>query len=61
VGEAAGGWADRVDVILGNVGDLEAYALLIRPDGYVAWATDTFGADDGATLRTALTRWFGNP
>lgn len=59
VGEAAGGWADRVDVILGNVGDLEAYALLIRPDGYVAWATDTFGADDAATLRTALTRWFG--
>ena len=34
-------------------------ALLIRPDGYVAWAADTFGADDAAALRTALTRWFG--
>jgi hypothetical protein len=34
-------------------------ALLIRPDGYVAWAADTFTPDDAATVRTALTRWFG--
>jgi 2-polyprenyl-6-methoxyphenol hydroxylase-like FAD-dependent oxidoreductase len=59
VGEAACGWADRVDVIVGNVGDLEAYALLIRPDGYIAWAADTFEAADAAALRTALQRWFG--
>jgi 3-(3-hydroxy-phenyl)propionate hydroxylase len=32
-------------------------AVLIRPDGYVAWASDS--TDDG--LRDALTRWFGPP
>jgi hypothetical protein len=34
-------------------------AMLIRPDGYVAWAADTFGADDAQRLHTALARWFG--
>src|SRR5258706_6028852 len=32
-------------------------AVLIRPDGYVAWAGD--GTDQG--LRDALTTWFGPP
>ena len=32
-------------------------AVLIRPDGYVAWAGD--GTDHG--LRDALTTWFGPP
>ena len=32
-------------------------AVLIRPDGYVAWASD--GSDEG--LRDALTTWFGAP
>jgi hypothetical protein len=34
-------------------------AMLIRPDGYIVWAVDEFGADDAERLRTALTRWFG--
>ena len=34
-------------------------AMLIRPDGYVAWAADNFGPDDAEGLRTALARWFG--
>jgi 2-polyprenyl-6-methoxyphenol hydroxylase-like FAD-dependent oxidoreductase len=59
VGDAAWGWLDRVDVVDGAVADLEACALLIRPDGYVAWAADTFGAADAVRLRTALQRWFG--
>jgi len=32
-------------------------AVLIRPDGYVAWVGD--GTDTG--LRAALTTWFGSP
>jgi 3-(3-hydroxy-phenyl)propionate hydroxylase len=34
-------------------------AVLIRPDGYVAWVTDTDGTDHG--LGDALTTWFGPP
>jgi 2-polyprenyl-6-methoxyphenol hydroxylase-like FAD-dependent oxidoreductase len=59
VGEAAGGWADRVDVMAGATADLEACALLIRPDGYIAWAADTFETDDESRLHAALQRWFG--
>ena len=33
--------------------------MLIRPDGYVAWAADRFDAADAERLRTALVRWFG--
>jgi len=58
-------WADRVQLIDAEyVGLLELPALgavtaptavLIRPDGYVAWVGD--GTDTG--LRDALTTWFG--
>ncbi|MFC8800362.1 FAD-dependent monooxygenase [Promicromonospora sp. NPDC057138] len=51
---AAAPWADRVVRVSAQVESAPAPALLVRPDGYVAWA----GADpDG--LRTALHRWFG--
>ena len=59
VGEAARGWADRVDVVAGAVDDFEVCVLLIRPDGYVAWAADTFEADDEGRLHAALQRWLG--
>ena len=59
VGEAARGWADRVDVVNGATADVEVCALLIRPDGYVAWAADTFETDDEDRLHAALQRWFG--
>ncbi|GAA3469149.1 FAD-dependent monooxygenase [Nonomuraea roseola] len=46
-------WNDRVRRVPATADDAPAPALLIRPDGYVAWA----GADpDG--LKAALTRWF---
>jgi hypothetical protein len=46
-------WHDRVYRVAATADDAPAPALLIRPDGYVAWA----GADpDG--LKAALTRWF---
>jgi len=60
-------WADRAQLIDAKyVGDWELPALgqvaapaavLIRPDGYVAWVGD--GTDTG--LRDALTTWFGSP
>lgn len=53
---AAAGWADRVAVVTGEPVDAEAApALLVRPDGHVAWAADE--GDEG--LRAALARWFG--
>lgn len=55
---AAAAWADRVDLVAGTVTDGPA-AMLIRPDGYVAWAADTFDDRHASALRTALVRWFG--
>ncbi|MFG2042356.1 hypothetical protein [Dactylosporangium sp. NPDC048998] len=53
-------WADRVDVISAEpVSDYAAARLLVRPDGYVAFA-DPDGSDDEG-LRAALTTWFGTP
>ncbi len=54
------GWEDRVDIITAHCAAPPAAALLIRPDGYVAWATapDAPGNDG---LRHALTTWFGTP
>ena len=55
------GWRDRVDTVTGSTRDSHACALLLRPDCYVAWATDTPRPDhhDRESLRTALTTWFG--
>ncbi|WP_246228042.1 FAD-dependent monooxygenase [Mycolicibacterium helvum] len=53
-------WADRIDIVEAELAGGPA-ALLIRPDGYVAWAADDFGADDARNLQAALHRWFGLP
>ncbi|WP_028936924.1 FAD-dependent monooxygenase [Pseudonocardia spinosispora] len=50
------GWRDRLDVVTASTPDPPAAALLIRPDGYVAWATD---ADDPDGLVAALLTWLG--
>jgi 2-polyprenyl-6-methoxyphenol hydroxylase-like FAD-dependent oxidoreductase len=60
-------WADRVqltDAGYGGAWELPVLgavtaptAVLVRPDGYVAWVGD--GTDAG--LRAALTTWFGSP
>jgi 2-polyprenyl-6-methoxyphenol hydroxylase-like FAD-dependent oxidoreductase len=57
--ETADPWVGRVDVLTATMADAPAGAMLIRPDGYVAWATDEFGAADADRLRGALIRWFG--
>lgn len=53
-------WADRVDAVEGELAGGPA-ALLIRPDGYVAWATDEFAPGQAPALCSALGRWFGAP
>lgn len=59
--DAARGWADRVDTVSAEMPDRPAAALLIRPDGYVAWAADEFGSVEESGLQAALQRWFGPP
>ncbi|GAY18882.1 FAD-dependent oxidoreductase [Mycobacterium sp. shizuoka-1] len=53
-------WADRVDTVDAELAG-GPVAVLIRPDGYVAWAADEFGAADEQRLHEALSRWFGEP
>jgi hypothetical protein len=53
---SAGAWADRVDLVTVGSADTPVAALLVRPDGYVAWATDS---PTGPGLPEALARWFG--
>lgn len=57
------GWADRVDVVRAEqIGGATASVLLIRPDGYVAWAGSADAAGEAAGgLHGALTTWFGEP
>jgi rifampicin monooxygenase len=51
---SAAGWADRVDHVVDVSEELTAPAVLLRPDGHVAWA-----GDDQQALRAALPKWFG--
>ncbi|MFG3340714.1 FAD-dependent monooxygenase [Glycomyces sp. NPDC048151] len=61
--DAAGKWADRVDVVPASTADRAADALLIRPDAHIAWAAtvDESGATAVPSLERALTDWFGAP
>jgi 2-polyprenyl-6-methoxyphenol hydroxylase-like FAD-dependent oxidoreductase len=62
VAAAAADIADQITVAAGRpVGDVAASAVLVRPDGYVAWASSaaTPGPDELRALRAALTQWFG--
>ena len=53
-----GRWGDRVKYISGEVKNrLGLSALLVRPDGFVAWASDTPPQTEDVTRAAA--RWFG--
>ncbi|MGW5158564.1 rifampin monooxygenase [Nonomuraea wenchangensis] len=53
---SAEGWADRVDHVVDPGAELDVPAVLLRPDGHVAWA-----GEDQAELAGVLPRWFGAP
>ncbi|OBK75775.1 FAD-dependent monooxygenase [Mycobacterium sp. 1164985.4] len=54
-------WVKRVDPITASAQERPAAAMLVRPDGYVAWAAERFDDAGADALRIALTRWFGYP
>ncbi|MFB8275678.1 rifampin monooxygenase [Nocardia colli] len=51
---AVAGWADRVDCVVDVSEELDAPAVLLRPDGYVAWV-----GEDQQELDGVLAKWFG--
>ncbi len=53
-GLSVAGWADRVDHVVDVSEELDVPAVLLRPDGHVAWA-----GDDQQELESRLSRWFG--
>jgi hypothetical protein len=53
---------DQISVAAGRlVGDMSGTAVLVRPDGYVAWASSAHTPDAAelSALRDMLARWFG--
>jgi len=63
VASASAGWSDRVSVIAARAvtQPAPAAAMLIRPDGYVAWAARPDAPVPVDGLREALCAWFGAP
>ena len=48
------GWSDRVDHVVDESPELDVPAVLLRPDGHVAWI-----GEDQQELRVLLPKWFG--
>jgi 2-polyprenyl-6-methoxyphenol hydroxylase-like FAD-dependent oxidoreductase len=48
------GWADRIDHVVDVSEELDVPAVLLRPDGHVAWA-----GEDQQELLGQLPKWFG--
>jgi hypothetical protein len=55
--DAAGGWKDRIEIAVAR-SDEPLDGILVRPDGYTAWAAAAQDSDL-AELDQALTTWFG--
>jgi hypothetical protein len=56
------GWSDRLHVVTARSTDpAKATVLLVRPDGYVAWATSEahVGDEELTALRATAEKWFG--
>jgi len=50
------GWAGRVDKVVDSSEELDLPAVLLRPDGHVAWV-----GEDQTDLLSQLAKWFGAP
>jgi rifampicin monooxygenase len=50
------GWADRLDQVVDSSEELDPPAVLLRPDGHVAWV-----GEDQTDLVSQLAKWFGAP
>jgi 2-polyprenyl-6-methoxyphenol hydroxylase-like FAD-dependent oxidoreductase len=50
------GWEDRVTHVVDTTEELDSPAILLRPDGHVAWV-----GEDQQALQTHLPTWFGPP
>ncbi len=50
------GWADRVDHVVDGSEELDVPAVLLRPDGHVAWV-----GEDQQALVSELPTWYGAP
>jgi 2-polyprenyl-6-methoxyphenol hydroxylase-like FAD-dependent oxidoreductase len=48
------GWADRVDHVVDTSEELDVPAVLLRPDGHLAWV-----GEDQQDLLSRLPKWFG--
>jgi 2-polyprenyl-6-methoxyphenol hydroxylase-like FAD-dependent oxidoreductase len=56
----ASGWRERVTYVASDIKErLELSAVLLRPDGFVAWASEA--APRAEEFAEALARWFGKP
>jgi 2-polyprenyl-6-methoxyphenol hydroxylase-like FAD-dependent oxidoreductase len=53
-GLSVAGWTDRIDHLADVGAQLDAPAVLLRPDGHVAWI-----GEDQADLLSSLPTWFG--
>ena len=55
-------WAGRVKHLAATAKDTKGLTgLLVRPDGFVAWAADENAESDLPGLKKSLSRWFGDP
>jgi hypothetical protein len=61
VAEAAAAWQHRLEIVPVASIDHDLAAVLVRPDGAVAWATAPGEPADTDLLRSALERWLGRP
>jgi 2-polyprenyl-6-methoxyphenol hydroxylase-like FAD-dependent oxidoreductase len=57
----AAGWSNRVDTVVAKCPDAcAADALLIRPDGYIAWVAPAGSREGQEGFRDSLVTWFGD-